>query len=520
MPYLTPDQILNRLNVLVHKYPNLCDLIIMPRSVEGRAIHAVKITASTGGDSPAKPRVLIIAGVHGREWAPPDALISFVEELLDAYKRSDNLVEQPFVYTRPGTAVPLQYETYIVDKAKVQDIVEKLETWVIPMVNPDGRDFSLTTEAMWRKNRKQAQIWQLLDVSGQPTGGTYTLTYYGNPAPVAQTTAPIPFNADAPTVERALELLTNVGKGNVEARNVGDHIGILVHFKKGGPLMTAASALSGGSNPTATVQWGDGVDINRNYDIAWKKEVYYSVAGEVGVSGAKDPLDRDAFDDYRGTKIFSEVETVNIKGLIEKNDFDYFLDIHSCAGIILLPWAIDTAQSSVNDQWFGNKGWDRHLLQPGRPGLTANTYREWFPKALRTAHHALGSAMQAEIKRAAGQQPAAQDASQYDVAEDGAAAAATAAAAAVAASAAAAVAAVLPPSPGLYLATGTGMDYAFGRQFLPPHVVDGDNKFAVTLEAGSDLDGGFFPVESINQYKKVERDIHGGIVGLLLKAIA
>src|ERR1700752_4295266 len=50
---------------------------------------------------------------------------------------------------------------------------------------------------------------QTITITGSPTGGTFTLTYNG------QTTAAIAYNAPAEDVEDALEVLSNVGVGNV-----------------------------------------------------------------------------------------------------------------------------------------------------------------------------------------------------------------------------------------------------------------------------------------------------------------
>jgi hypothetical protein len=55
----------------------------------------------------------------------------------------------------------------------------------------------------------------------------------------------------------------------------------------------------------------------------------------------------------------------------------------------------------------------------------------------------------------------------------------------------------------------------FGYTF---HNSNGNNKRAITFEAGSGFDGGFFPDQTTGQYKKVQRDIYGGVVGLLLHA--
>ena len=43
------------------------------------------------------------------------------------------------------------------------------------------------------------------------TGGTFTLTFNG------QTTAPLAFNATAAQIEAALEALSNIGAGNIQA---------------------------------------------------------------------------------------------------------------------------------------------------------------------------------------------------------------------------------------------------------------------------------------------------------------
>ncbi|TWT34688.1 autotransporter outer membrane beta-barrel domain-containing protein [Blastopirellula retiformator] len=50
---------------------------------------------------------------------------------------------------------------------------------------------------------------QLVSLTGSPSGGTFTLTYSG------QTTAALPYNAAAATVEAALAALSNIGDGDV-----------------------------------------------------------------------------------------------------------------------------------------------------------------------------------------------------------------------------------------------------------------------------------------------------------------
>ncbi len=94
---------------------------------------------------------------------------------------------------------------------------------------------------------------QTLTITGTPTGGTYTLTYSGQP------TAALPYNATAAQVRTALEALSNIGAGNVTTGG-GAHPGTPITVTFTGTLantnvaqMTANSAgLTGGSTPTVT----------------------------------------------------------------------------------------------------------------------------------------------------------------------------------------------------------------------------------------------------------------------------
>jgi len=95
---------------------------------------------------------------------------------------------------------------------------------------------------------------QTLSISGAPTGGTFTLTFWGF------TTAPIAYNATAAAVQSALQALPSVGTGNVTCTG-GPLPGSSVIITFGGslssmvlPLITANSGgLTGGTSPTASV---------------------------------------------------------------------------------------------------------------------------------------------------------------------------------------------------------------------------------------------------------------------------
>jgi hypothetical protein len=95
---------------------------------------------------------------------------------------------------------------------------------------------------------------QTVGITGSPTGGTFTLTYAG------QTTAPIAYNADAQTVENALEALSNIASGDVVVGG-GPLPGtpVTVTFtgnlagQNVGALTANGASLTGGTDPAISV---------------------------------------------------------------------------------------------------------------------------------------------------------------------------------------------------------------------------------------------------------------------------
>jgi hypothetical protein len=93
------------------------------RSFEGRPIFALKVGPL--GDSPQRPNVIFVATYHAREWA--------------ATEMAQRLVR--FLAAPPGT------------DARRDSLVQARDIWVIPVANPDGYQFTFTTERLWRKTR-------------------------------------------------------------------------------------------------------------------------------------------------------------------------------------------------------------------------------------------------------------------------------------------------------------------------------------------------------------------------------
>lgn len=93
-------------------------------SWEGRPILAVKVGAAD--DSPSRPNVIFMATYHAREWAATEMALRLIRHLSD----------QP------------------APSARVASLVASRDVWIVPVVNPDGYQYTFTTSRLWRKNRR------------------------------------------------------------------------------------------------------------------------------------------------------------------------------------------------------------------------------------------------------------------------------------------------------------------------------------------------------------------------------
>jgi len=139
MPYLNVDEVESALVVASSApYAGFTQLITLPNMTwEGRQCHALKIG---NGSGPGRPGVYFLGGVHSREWGSPDILINFVEQLEQAYLGA--------------TGLTFGGKTF--SAVDIQTIVNTLDIFVFPQANPDGRNYSINSDASWRKNRRTA----------------------------------------------------------------------------------------------------------------------------------------------------------------------------------------------------------------------------------------------------------------------------------------------------------------------------------------------------------------------------
>lgn len=110
---------------LQEMYPQIARVHDIGDTIEGRDILAIKISDNVEFDE-MEAEVLLVGCHHAREWLSVEV----------PYYIAQYLVEQ-----------------YDVDP-EIKRMVDNSEVWIVPMLNPDGLEYSIHTFRWWRKNRR------------------------------------------------------------------------------------------------------------------------------------------------------------------------------------------------------------------------------------------------------------------------------------------------------------------------------------------------------------------------------
>ncbi len=113
------------LRILERDHPGLASVREIGESLEKRKILALKISDNAASDE-GEPAVLFLGCHHAREWISVEVPFLFGRYLLENYAGSQ----------------------------EVRDLVDGSEIWIVPVVNPDGLEYSVHVYRYWRKNRR------------------------------------------------------------------------------------------------------------------------------------------------------------------------------------------------------------------------------------------------------------------------------------------------------------------------------------------------------------------------------
>lgn len=101
-------QIQEYVEQLASNYTNITTLENLGTTTEGRIITGIRI--STGGNG--KPLILVDAGIHAREWIAPAQALYIIQEL--------------------------------VENETNRYLIENVDWYIVPVLNPDGYSFTHT----------------------------------------------------------------------------------------------------------------------------------------------------------------------------------------------------------------------------------------------------------------------------------------------------------------------------------------------------------------------------------------
>lgn len=107
------------------------------RSREGRPIHALRLRAGAGGGA-QRSTVLLVGGTHARELMNPDAIVELAVNLFTSHSGGTDIV----------------YGAKTWPASEVRSMLESIDLWLLPCLNPDGRHHVMTVDDLWRKNRR------------------------------------------------------------------------------------------------------------------------------------------------------------------------------------------------------------------------------------------------------------------------------------------------------------------------------------------------------------------------------
>ncbi len=123
--FRTPAQVDTAINTLHSTYPTLTSIVNLGNSIEGRPIRALRISNSPSND-PTKGDVVYTSLIHAREWITVETLLYITDKMLQQYATN----------------------------ATLRADMDRLQIWIIPVINPDGYNYTHTTDRYWRKNRR------------------------------------------------------------------------------------------------------------------------------------------------------------------------------------------------------------------------------------------------------------------------------------------------------------------------------------------------------------------------------
>ncbi len=123
--YHSYKELEQEINLIEISYPEIAKVYDIGDSLEKRNIYALKVSDNVQlNESEAK--IIFIGCHHAREWISVEIPLLLGQYLTEKYSLLSN----------------------------IKDLIDKSEIWIIPMLNPDGLEYSIHYYRYWRKNMR------------------------------------------------------------------------------------------------------------------------------------------------------------------------------------------------------------------------------------------------------------------------------------------------------------------------------------------------------------------------------
>jgi len=144
-------------------FPDIARVDVIGRSLEGRNISAVKLSDSVNADED-EAEILFLGCHHAREWISVEVPLLLARNLASGYAAD----------------------------SEIRRLLDNAEIWIVPLVNPDGLEYSIHVYRYWRKNRRDngngsfgvdpnrnySFMWGIDNLGSSPD--PFSLTYRGS----------------------------------------------------------------------------------------------------------------------------------------------------------------------------------------------------------------------------------------------------------------------------------------------------------------------------------------------------
>eukprot|EP01095_Lingulamoeba_sp_RSL-Kostka_P010938 TRINITY_DN4023_c0_g1_i1.p1 TRINITY_DN4023_c0_g1~~TRINITY_DN4023_c0_g1_i1.p1 ORF type:complete len:318 (+),score=71.56 TRINITY_DN4023_c0_g1_i1:15-968(+) len=169
---------------LEEKYPELVSIIEIGESYEGRMVYGISISNDPGAIN--RQTIVYLGNQHAREWISCMTVSYLAQQFCENYEK-DPVVKQL-----------LQTYQYV----------------LIPISNPDGYEYSINTNRMWRKNRRENENSNCYGVDINRNWDYEYNTGGSSSSPCSDTYRGVKAFSEPETANVALWANREIGKGN------------------------------------------------------------------------------------------------------------------------------------------------------------------------------------------------------------------------------------------------------------------------------------------------------------------